>query len=57
MDPLPTDAERADTLLSAINYALDELCCFEGMDWLRAWRDGDPDAMAALESWRKARGR
>lgn len=43
----PTDAERADALAAACDYAIKQ-----GVVWLRAWRAGDPKARADLERWR-----
>lgn len=36
----------------AVDYALDHP--FDGLDWLRAWRDGDDEADAELTNWLKA---
>ena len=47
----PTNAERADTLNAAIDYAIEQ--GFEGMAWLEAWREGDIQAMVDLDEWRK----
>lgn len=48
---LPDEAERAETLLAAINYAIEESIDTEV--WLRAWVQGDRDAMQELDAWRR----
>lgn len=44
------DKERSKNLLDAINYAVD--VADDGIDWLRAWRQGDVDAVAELERYK-----
>lgn len=52
LNPLsqPTDKERADTLNDAIQYAL-SLEVDDGLEWLRDWNEGEPDAMNELEEY------
>lgn len=45
----PTDAERANAQMSAIDYACDH--ADDGIAWLRSWREGDPTTMADLKVW------
>lgn len=42
---------RAEALSAAIDYAIDQGSP-SAIDWLRAWRDGDPDVMAELDRHR-----
>lgn len=49
-NPVPTDAEKVDTLNHAIAFALNEP---DGMEWLRAWHEGEPEAMAELDGAEK----
>ena len=44
---MPTDKQRADILIAAIDYALDH--AQDGIEWLRAWNEGDKQAMKELE--------
>ncbi len=41
--------ERAETLLAAMEYAV----IHHDIYWIEDWIDGDPEAMAELDKWRK----
>lgn len=49
LEQLRRDAERAEVLLDAIRYALE---VDDGLNWLRAWFEADPETMTDLEKWR-----
>lgn len=46
---LADEIKRTQTLLAAINYAIEE--AEDGIDWLRAWSYGEPEAMAELNAF------
>lgn len=44
---------EANTLRAAIAYATGTLGeAGEGLQWLRSWEEGDPEAMAELDAFR-----
>lgn len=44
-----TATATAINLSAAIDYALNHAA--DGLEWLRAWNEGDPEAMTELDAW------
>ena len=44
--------ERADTLLAAVEYALNECDGCEGFYWLQGWVEDDQECKDELDAWR-----
>ena len=42
--------KRAEALLAAINYTIEGGPGGDGLEWLRAWAEGDEEAMRELEA-------
>lgn len=56
LEPPPKPDTVTDNLRDAIACALDEDADpGDSLQWLRDWSEGDPDALAELESWRARR--